>query len=105
MAEAFVYNATLVKVVDGDTIDVDLDLGFGVWIRNQRCRLHGIDTPESRTRDLAEKKLQRKLKQCITCYKWKRIDSYPETNRAKVYETKQIWNNKHACSVCNSKST
>jgi len=57
MAEAFVYNATLVKVVDGDTIDVDLDLGFGVWIRNQRCRLHGIDTPESRTRDLAEKKL------------------------------------------------
>lgn len=46
----------MVKVVDGDTIDVDIDLGFGVWMRNQRIRMHGIDTPESRTRDLEEKK-------------------------------------------------
>ena len=44
------------RVVDGDTIDVDIDLGFGVWMRNQRIRMHGIDTPESRTRDLEEKK-------------------------------------------------
>ena len=55
--EAFVYNCTLVKVVDGDTIDVDIDLGFGVWLHKQRVRFAGIDTPESRTRDLAEKKL------------------------------------------------
>lgn len=53
----FVYNAILERVVDGDTIDVTLDLGFNVKLHKQRCRLAGIDTPESRTRDLAEKKL------------------------------------------------
>ena len=52
----FEYNFKLIKVVDGDTIDVDIDLGFGVWLRNQRIRMMGIDTPESRTRDLEEKK-------------------------------------------------
>ena len=52
----FEYNYKLVKVVDGDTIDVDIDLGFGVWLQNQRIRMMGIDTPESRTRDLEEKK-------------------------------------------------
>ena len=52
----FEYRCKRIKVVDGDTIDVDIDLGFGVWLRNQRVRLYGIDTPESRTRDLEEKK-------------------------------------------------
>ena len=52
----FEYNCTIVKVVDGDTVDVDIDLGFGVWLKKQRIRLYGIDTPESRTRDLEEKK-------------------------------------------------
>jgi micrococcal nuclease len=42
--------------VDGDTVDVDIDLGFDMWIHNERVRLYGIDTPESRTRDLEEKK-------------------------------------------------
>ena len=46
----------VLKVVDGDTIDVDIDLGFNISY-TQRVRLAGIDTPESRTRDLAEKKL------------------------------------------------
>jgi micrococcal nuclease len=55
--EPYVYNATIERVVDGDTIDVTLDLGFDVRLHKQRCRLAGIDTPESRTRDLAEKKL------------------------------------------------
>ena len=50
------YRATLLKIVDGDTVDVDIDLGFGVIFANQRIRLYGIDTPESRTRDLEEKK-------------------------------------------------
>ena len=55
--EVYNYKCTLVKVVDGDTIDIDLDLGFDVWLRNQRVRLYGIDTPESRTRNKAEKVL------------------------------------------------
>ena len=55
--DAFVYQAELDRVVDGDTVDVVLDLGFDVKLHKQRVRLHGIDTPESRTRDLAEKKL------------------------------------------------
>ena len=55
--DAFVYQAELDRVVDGDTVDVVLDLGFDVKLHKQSVRLHGIDTPESRTRDLAEKKL------------------------------------------------
>ena len=60
MVEPFVYNAILERVVDVDTIDVTLDLGFNVKLHKQRCRLAGIDTPESRTRDLAEKALGKK---------------------------------------------
>ena len=56
----FVYNAILERVVDGDTVDVTLDLGFSVHLKKQRCRLAGIDTPESRTRNLAEKALGKK---------------------------------------------
>ena len=50
------YKCTILRVVDGDTVDVDIDLGFGVWLRKERVRILGIDTPESRTRDLTEKK-------------------------------------------------
>ena len=49
------YNCKIVRVVDGDTVDVDIDLGFGIWIQNERIRLYAIDTPESRTRDSMEK--------------------------------------------------
>jgi len=49
------YKAKLLKVIDGDTVDVDIDLGFGVWLRNERVRIMGIDTPESRTRNKLEK--------------------------------------------------
>ena len=50
------YHCVITKIIDGDTIDVDIDLGFDCWLHKQRIRLHGIDTPESRTRDLEEKK-------------------------------------------------
>ena len=50
------YKCKIIKVVDGDTVDVDIDLGFGVWLKNERVRIMGIDTPESRTRDKVEKK-------------------------------------------------
>lgn len=49
------YRVKVLRVVDGDTVDVDIDLGFGVWIHNERVRIMGIDTPESRTRDSVEK--------------------------------------------------
>ena len=57
------YRCTLDRVIDGDTIDVCIDLGFDVLTR-KRCRLMGIDTPESRTSDKEEKKygLQSKAK-------------------------------------------
>jgi micrococcal nuclease len=57
------YRATLCDVVDGDTVDVDIDLGFGIWMRDERVRIMGIDTPESRTRDLVEKKFGLAAKQ------------------------------------------
>ena len=50
------YRATVIKVVDGDTVDVDIDLGFGIVLSDERVRIAGIDTPESRTRDKEEKK-------------------------------------------------
>ena len=49
------YKCNIIKIVDGDTVDVDLDLGFGVWLRDERVRIMGIDTPESRTSDKVEK--------------------------------------------------
>ena len=52
----FEYACKVLRVVDGDTIDVNIDLGFNIWHRG-RVRMAGIDTPESRTRNLEEKKL------------------------------------------------
>ena len=49
------YDVTVVKVVDGDTVDVDIDLGFGICLKDERVRIMGIDTPESRTSDKVEK--------------------------------------------------
>ncbi len=49
------YKATVTRVIDGDTIDVDIQLGFDVVLSKQRIRLYGIDTPESRTRNKEEK--------------------------------------------------
>lgn len=48
------YDVTILKVVDGDTVDVDIDLGFGITLRDERVRIMGIDTPESRTSDKVE---------------------------------------------------
>lgn len=55
----------LVEVIDGDTIDIDIDLGFDVTI-TQRLRMAGIDTPESRTKDIKEKALGLKAKKWLT---------------------------------------
>lgn len=53
--EPFCYNASVVRIVDGDTIRLDIDLGFDIVLRNQSVRLYKVDTPECRTRDLKEK--------------------------------------------------
>ena len=58
------YSATLIKIVDGDTVDVLIDLGFNTT-KKERVRLLGIDTPESATKDLAEKKLGLEAKEYI----------------------------------------
>ena len=76
--DAFVYQAEIERVVDGDTVDVTLDLGLDVKLHKQRVRLHGIDTPESRTRNLAEKKLglaaKERLKElCVGRFKVKSL--------------------------------
>ena len=62
------YRCTIKRVVDGDTVDIDIDLGFGIWVHNERVRLYGIDTPESRTRDLEEKKAGIYAKQCVEAF-------------------------------------
>tara|TARA_R100000808_G_scaffold19258_1_gene41872 strand:+ start:2115 stop:2495 length:381 start_codon:yes stop_codon:yes gene_type:complete len=53
--DKFIYNATLIRVVDGDTCDALIDLGFDTFIK-KRIRFAGVDTWESRTRNLEEKK-------------------------------------------------
>lgn len=49
------YRAHVNRVVDGDTVDVDIELGFGIVLTDERVRVMGIDTPESRTSDKVEK--------------------------------------------------
>lgn len=49
------YNAKVLNVVDGDTVDVDIELGFGIVLTDERVRIMGIDTPESRTSNSVEK--------------------------------------------------
>lgn len=65
---AYEYNCTVKRVVDGDTVDVDIDLGFDIVLTNQRIRLYGIDTPESRTRDLVEKHYGKKATAYVKGY-------------------------------------
>ena len=54
--DKYVYRGKLERVVDGDTIDALIDVGFDIWVK-KRIRYKGIDTWESRTRNLEEKKL------------------------------------------------
>ena len=56
MGPNYIYRVIVTRVVDGDTVDVDIDLGFNEY-KKDRVRLMGIDTPESRTRNLKEKAL------------------------------------------------
>tara|TARA_R110001592_G_scaffold298083_1_gene568657 strand:+ start:63 stop:458 length:396 start_codon:yes stop_codon:yes gene_type:complete len=97
----FVYNAILERVVDGDTVDVTLDLGFKVFLRNQRCRLAGIDTPESRTRNLAEKALGKKASArlselCVGSFK---IQSLGKGKYGRILAIPYTEDNKDICQI------
>ena len=62
------YRSVILRVVDGDTVDVDIDLGFDIMLKKQRIRMYGVDTPESRTRDLEEKKHGLAAKEFVQSY-------------------------------------
>ena len=64
MYDPYIYICEIVKVVDGDTIDCAVSLGFDVSVR-QRIRLYGVDAPESRTRDLEQKKYGKASKRFV----------------------------------------
>ncbi len=78
------YSCKIVRVVDGDTVDVDIDLGFGVWLQDERVRLYGVDTPESRTRDLEEKKYGLAAKEYVKNF----LDDDWLTLKTKEYDSK-----------------
>jgi len=59
------YNCKIVRVIDGDSIIIDIDLGFSHWIHGESIRLYGVDAPESRTRDLEEKKYGKASKKFV----------------------------------------
>ena len=60
--DKYIYRAKLDRVVDGDTVDALIDVGFDIWLK-KRIRFMGLDTWESRTRDLEEKKLGKLAKE------------------------------------------
>lgn len=61
----YTYKAKLIRIIDGDTIDAEIDLGFDTIVR-KRIRLYGIDCPETRTKDLQEKESGFAAKQRLT---------------------------------------
>ena len=63
------YRVKIERVIDGDTVDVDIDLGFGVQLNDERVRIMGIDTPESRTSDKVEKVFGKAAKAALAAYK------------------------------------
>ena len=79
--EVYEYNCKLDRVIDGDTVDVDIDLGFNHWIHGERIRLFGIDTPESRTSDKVEKRYGLLAKEFV--------QSFFEENKTLTLQTKK----------------
>ena len=106
MSERFWYGATVLDVVDGDTVDLMIDLGFNIH-HKIRVRLYGVNTPESRTKDLKEKELGLKAKQFtkdwLTSHKWVYVNTIPDKNDkygrilAKIYSSDDIAATTTAC--------
>jgi micrococcal nuclease len=78
------YKAKILKVLDGDTVDIDLDLGFNIVLANQRVRLAGIDTPESRTTNSEEKTRgqlsKKRLSEKLPVGSWVKIETQKSDN-------------------------
>lgn len=79
------YACRINKVLDGDTVDIDLDLGFNIILANQHVRMTGIDTPESRTSNKEEKPRgmlsKKKLSEQLPVGSWQKINtSRPDNN-------------------------
>lgn len=78
------YSCKINKVLDGDTVDINLDLGFNIVLANQRVRMAGIDTPESRTTNAEEKVRgllsKKKLTEKLNSSKWCKIRTFKSDN-------------------------
>lgn len=78
------YKAKILKVLDGDTVEIDLDLGFNIILANQKVRLNGIDTPESRTTNTEEKPRgllsKKKLTEKLPVGSWQTIQTLKSDN-------------------------
>tara|TARA_Y100000114_G_C11573130_1_gene237391 strand:- start:128 stop:517 length:390 start_codon:yes stop_codon:yes gene_type:complete len=81
--DKYIYKAKLDRVVDGDTVDALIDVGFNIWFK-KRIRFMGLDTWESRTRDLEEKKLGKLAKE-RTRQLLEEVSSKPGYFRIKSY--------------------
>lgn len=102
----FWYGATVLNVVDGDTIDLMIDLGFDIH-RKIRVRLYGVNTPESRTKDLKEKELGLKAKEFtkdwLSKHKWVFVNTIPDKNDkygrilAQIFSSEEITDPSTAC--------
>ena len=97
--QRFWYGARVLDVIDGDTIDLMIDLGFNIH-HKIRVRLYGVNTPESRTKDLAEKEMGLKAKaftkDWLTRHQWVYVNTIPDKNDkygrilAKIYSSEQV---------------
>jgi len=106
MSGRFWYGAEVVGVVDGDTVDLRIDLGFDIH-HKIRVRLYGVNTPESRTSNKEEKALGIKAKQFtkdwLSGHKWVFVNTIPDKNDkygrilAKIYSSEDINNPLTAC--------
>lgn len=106
MSERFWYGATVLNVIDGDTVDLMIDLGFNIH-HKIRVRLYGVNTPESRTSNKEEKVLGLKAKDFtkdwLTSHKWVYINTIPDKNDkygrilAKIYSSENINDPSTAC--------
>jgi micrococcal nuclease len=97
----WIYNAEVKKVVDGDTFDIIIDLGFDT-LKKGRVRLYGVNTPESRTKNLEEKKIGLAAKeftdQWLTSSGHKvKIETIINKNEKYGRVLAKVWNDAGAC--------